>query len=94
MSFRLIFSMASIPEKLEQEVQFYCHRQVCISASDVTSIVKAVDYTSADGREAMSLRLGARSIVILCGLFKRAEDCLAQQRGLCLLTVRLPSKLS
>ena len=80
--------MASVPEALGQEVQAYLGLQPHTTSSDVTVIVEAVDHTPADGREALCARLSVRSSVILCGILKRSEDCLAYQRGLCLLTVR------
>ncbi len=80
-------SVASVPESLRKEIEAYLHLPQHTALSDVKAIVEAIDHVPADGREALCHRLDTWSSAILCGILKRSEDCLAYQRGLCLLTV-------
>ena len=79
----------SIPESLRKEVEAHLHLRQQIDPGDVTAIIEALDQDTTDDKEALCSRLDLRSSVILCGILKRSEDCLAYQRGVYLLTVRL-----
>lgn len=80
--------MASVPESLRKNIEAYLHLPQHVTLGDVKAIIEAIDHISADGKEALYLRLDTWSSAIICGILKRSEDCLAYQRGLCLLTVR------
>ena len=52
---------------------------------DVQAILLALDYRDSTVCE----RLDSLSLTILCSIFMYSQECLAQQRGLCLLAVSL-----
>ena len=55
------------------------------ATQEVQAIVLALDSPDSTVCE----RLDSLSLIILCSIFMYSQECLAQQRGLCLLTVRL-----
>lgn len=57
---------------------------------DVQAIVLALDYRDSTVCE----RLDSLSLTILCSIFMYSQECLAQQRGLCLLAVSLSTTCS
>ena len=57
---------------------------------DVQAILLALDYRDSTVCE----RLDSLSLTILCSIFMYSQECLAQQRGLCLLAVSLSAACS
>ena len=56
--------------------------------------VQAIVLTLEERNSNICERLDSLSLTILCSIFIYSQECLAQQRGLCLLAVSLPTAYS
>ena len=73
--------MSSLPSQTLNTVKRYRHQESDHKSSEVDAIVQVIEGTD------ICERLDPRAVVILCSVFVHSKPCLAQQRGLFLLSV-------
>lgn len=83
--FDLIFWLCRIPAKVLQETSKYLSSRPIIPIHHIEEIVAAIDHEE----PTICCRLDLQGFLLVYRILSLTEECLAYQRGLSLLTVRL-----